>query len=104
MKTIPKSDKGAGLHREQRLVLRLQEARENLRWTQADLAKQPAGQSLAGASCCASLVSAASLVLCDLQKTASKLRKSRHHNALHDLHIIECAISAVDDIIILHNS
>ena len=41
---------------------------------------------------------AARILLPRLQRQASKLRKSSHHNALHDLHIIECAISTLEEI------
>ena len=51
-------------------------------------------------NCSASLIDAAKILLPELERRASKLRKSRHHNALHDLHIMECAITTIDDIII----
>jgi hypothetical protein len=51
-------------------------------------------------NCSASLLDAAKILLPELERRASKLRKSRHHNALHDLHIMECAITTIDDIII----
>jgi hypothetical protein len=53
--------------------------------------------------CSASLLDAAKILLPELERRASKLRKSRHHNALHDLHIMECAVTTIDDIIIEQN-
>jgi hypothetical protein len=61
-------------------------------------------EGLDGAACCASLLDSAKILLTELERRASKLRKSRHHNALYDLHIMECAITTIDDIIIEHNS
>ena len=51
-------------------------------------------------NCSASLLDAAKILLPELERRASKLRKSRHHNALHDLHIMECAVTTINDIII----
>ncbi len=55
-------------------------------------------------NCSASLLDAAKILLPELERRASKLRKSRHHNALHDLHIMECAVTTIDDIIIEQNA
>ena len=55
------------------------------------------------APCASSLLDAAKILLPEMEKRARELRKSRHHNALHDLHIMECAITTIEDIIILEN-
>lgn len=41
---------------------------------------------------------AADILLVKLREDAGRLRKSKHYNALHDLHIVECAISTLEDI------
>ena len=59
---------------------------------------QSNSEALPLTNCPASLLDAAKILLPELERKASKLRKSRHHNALHDLHIVECAISTLEDI------
>lgn len=49
------------------------------------------------------ILEACKTLLPELERRASRLRKSNHHNALHDLHIMECAVSVIDDIIIEMN-
>jgi len=48
---------------------------------------------------CSALRDAAKTLLPVLKKKASRLRKSQRYDALHDLHIMECAISTIEDII-----